>query len=54
MRGKKENEGALSGYRVLDPKDRRGTYCSRLLADLGADVIKIEGPQGKGRERRQP
>lgn len=39
-------EGALSGYRVLDVADSWGAYCSKLFADMGADVIKIEPPEG--------
>jgi len=33
---------ALSGYRVLDLTDEKGMLCSRYLADMGAEVIRIE------------
>lgn len=41
-----QNVGALSGYRVLDLCDERGLFCGRILADLGADVLQVEPPQG--------
>ncbi len=37
---------ALSGLRILDLSDYRGQLCGRLLADMGADVIKVEPPGG--------
>ncbi len=41
-----DGEAALAGYRVLDLADDKGLYCGKLLADLGADVIKVEPPGG--------
>ena len=34
----------LSGCRVLDLTDEKGWLCSRYLADMGAEVIRIEKP----------
>jgi crotonobetainyl-CoA:carnitine CoA-transferase CaiB-like acyl-CoA transferase len=37
---------ALAGLRVLDLADEKASFCSKLLADMGADVIKVERPGG--------
>ena len=39
-------ESALKGRRILEIADETGVYCGKLLADMGADVIKIERPGG--------
>jgi benzylsuccinate CoA-transferase BbsE subunit len=36
----------LTGIGVLDLADEKASFCSKLLADLGARVIKIEKPGG--------
>jgi len=45
---------ALSDIRVLDLAGEPGWYCGKLLAELGADVIKIEPPGGDPGRRIGP
>ena len=42
----RETQQPLEGYRVLDLSGPSGVYCGKLLADTGADVIKVEPPGG--------
>jgi crotonobetainyl-CoA:carnitine CoA-transferase CaiB-like acyl-CoA transferase len=46
MNHKTGPQSALGGYRILDLTDEKGLFCGKILADLGADVIKIEKPGG--------
>ncbi len=48
-------EGALSGLRVVDVSlGVSGPYCTKLLAGLGAEVMKVEPPEGDPTRRRGP
>src|SRR5262249_34880793 len=38
--------GPLSHVRVVELTDIRGAFAGRILADLGADVLKVESPSG--------
>jgi crotonobetainyl-CoA:carnitine CoA-transferase CaiB-like acyl-CoA transferase len=47
-------ELALTGLRVLDLTDEAGQLAGRILADLGAEVLKIEPPGGDAVRKRGP
>ena len=46
--------GALTGVKILDLTDERGIYGAKLLADLGADVVRPEPPGGDPLRQRGP
>jgi len=43
---KKTYDLPLSPYRALDLTNEKGSFCGKILADLGMDVIKVEPPGG--------
>src|ERR1051326_4041010 len=47
--------GCFSGLRVIDFSTTiAGPHCARMLADLGAEVIKIETTEGETMRTRPP
>ena len=47
------SEGALDGVKVLDcTQILAGPFCTMMLGDMGADVIKVEKPSGGDDTRR--
>ena len=46
--------GALDGLQVIELCDELGVYTGKMLADMGAEVIKIETPEGDPTRRYPP
>ena len=47
--------GVFDGVKVLDlSEDIAGSFCARLLADYGADVLKLEPPGGAALRKMGP
>ncbi len=45
---------ALSGLHILDLTDLKGAMCAKLFGDMGANVIKVEPPEGDAARRIGP
>jgi crotonobetainyl-CoA:carnitine CoA-transferase CaiB-like acyl-CoA transferase len=54
MPSEEEGKGLLQGIRILDLADEKASFCSKLLADLGAYVIKVEKPGGDSSRKIGP
>ncbi len=46
--------GALAGTRVLDLVEGAGAYGPKLLVGMGAEVVRVELPEGSHQRRRDP
>ena len=54
MESNPDRYGFLDGLRVLDLADEKAGFCARLLADMGARVIKVEKPGGAAARNTGP
>src|SRR3954447_15339529 len=54
-RGEGQVTGSFAGLRVLDFSTTiAGPHCTRMLADMGAEVIKVETEEGETMRNRPP
>jgi benzylsuccinate CoA-transferase BbsE subunit len=51
---RKKEKGLLENIRILDLCEEKGSFCSKLLADIGAQVIKVEKPDGPSARGTKP
>ncbi|MFC1895232.1 CoA transferase [Thermodesulfobacteriota bacterium] len=42
-----EATSSLGGCRILDPTEEKGHLCTKLLGDMGTDVIRVEPAGGE-------
>ena len=46
--------GALNGVQVIEIGDEISEWCGKLLADMGADIIKVEPLEGSRTRKYEP
>ncbi len=51
---KSDRPAPLSGIRILDFADEKAAFCTRLLGEMGARVIKVEKPGGDSARKTGP
>ena len=49
-----ERKGFFFDIKVLELADHRGEFCGKLVAGVGADVVKVEPPSGSPTRRIGP
>lgn len=54
INGERQPPELLREVRILDLADEKASFCSKLLAEMGAQVIKIEKPSGDPSRKRGP